>query len=151
MSDPRRIRTVRCFSGGFSYVEILVATVLIALSLEPALEALSNGIQGSAIQTQRTEEAYLLQGKLEEVLADSFTDLESAAAAAGGPGSVSSYSDVVTLADGRQLIRNVYVAGYDGDNADTDNDPFTGADPDLLWVRVAIPDTILELEALTMR
>jgi len=146
----RRIESVRRYTAGFSYIEVLVASVLIAISLGPALEALSSGVQGSSIHTVSAEDAYILRAKLEAVLAESFLDLDAAANAAGGPGTASSYSDVVTLAGGRTLTRNVYLAGYDGDNADADNDPFTGADPDLLWVRVAIPDTTLELQTLTM-
>ena len=150
MIRRRALVPVRRTMAGFSYLEILVAAVLMALSLGPALEALSSGIQSSSIHTSSSEESYILRGKLEEVLADSFTNIETAAAAAGGPGIASSYSDVASLSNGRQITRNVYLAGYDADNADADNDAFTGADPNLLWVRVAIPNTIVELQTLTI-
>ncbi len=138
-------------SAGFTYVEVLVATFILAVCLLPALNALTTGIQGSAIHTSHAEDAYLLRAKMEEVLATSFTDLETAATAAAGPGNITSYSDTVPHADGRTVTRNVYLAAYDGDNADSDDDPYTGADPDLLWVRVAIPDTLHVLETLTLR
>ncbi len=138
-------------SAGFTYIEVLVATFILSISLLPALEALTAGIQGSAIHASHAEDTYLLRAKLEEVLAKSYTDLESAATAAGGPGNITSYSDTVPHADGRNVTRNVYLAAYDGDNADTDDDPHTGTDPDLLWVRVAIPDTLHVLETLTLR
>ncbi len=44
--------------------------------------------------------------------------------------------------------RLVFIANYDGDNADTDNDPFTGTDPGLLWVRVEIEGSVAALQAL---
>jgi hypothetical protein len=43
----------------------------------------------------------------------------------------------------------VFLSRYDGDNADGDGDPFTGTDGDLIWVRVEIPGTTLDIEALT--
>ncbi len=138
-------------SAGFTYVEALVATVILAVSLLPALEALTSGIQGSAVLETHATDAYLLRAKMEEVLAQSFSDLEAAATAAGGPGNTAGYSDTIPLAGGRTVTRNVYLGAYDGDNADADNDPFTGADPDLLWVRVEIPDTLHGLETLTRR
>ena len=42
----------------------------------------------------------------------------------------------------------MYVTGYDGDNLDGDNDPFTGADPGLLWIRVEIENTRFAYQAL---
>ena len=38
--------------SGFSYMELLVATLLIVIMLVPALEAMQSGIQGSGIHTQ---------------------------------------------------------------------------------------------------
>ena len=47
--------------------------------------------------------------------------------------------------------RLVYVAGYDGDDADGDGDPFTGADDGLLWVEVEIENTSVAVACLTSR
>ena len=44
----------------------------------------------------------------------------------------------MNTAEGRTVNRQVFLSRYDGDNADADDDPFTGTDDGLLWVRVAI-------------
>ncbi|MCP4208939.1 MAG: type II secretion system protein [Shimia sp.] len=138
-SNPARQR-------GFSYTETLIATVLIALALVPALEALQPGIQGSGIHQNQTENHYLLTTRLEEVLAQPFTDLEDAAQSAGGPNTPTDYSDSVNTTGGRTVNRQVYLSRYDGDNADADDAPFTGTDDGLLWVRVAIDDSEQAIE-----
>ena len=43
----------------------------------------------------------------------------------------------------------VYLSLYDGDNADADDNPFTGTDPDLLWIRIDVEDTVHTLETIT--
>ncbi len=130
---------------GFSYVEVLVATVLIAITLVPALEALQGAIAGSEVHEELTTKQYYLQSKLEEVLAKSFGDLEAAALAAGSNTVATSFSDVIGAAN----RRIVYLSKYDVDNADSDNNYFTGVEDDLLWVRVEIENTSLSFETLT--
>lgn len=132
--------------SGFSYIEVLVATVLIATALVPALEALQPGIQASQIHRIQTENRYLLTAKMEDLLAEPFADLDAAAGDASTP---TSYSDSVTASGGRQVNRQVYLSRYDGDNADGDDDPFTDTDEGLLWVRVEIAGSPLALETLT--
>ncbi len=44
--------------------------------------------------------------------------------------------------------RLVFISRYDGDNADTDDNPFTGTEADLLWLRVEIEGTASALQAL---
>lgn len=133
---------------GFSYVEVLVAVVLITLVLIPALDALSPGLAGSGIHKTTVEDHYQLTGKLERVLIEPFGQLKKAANAAGGPSTPTTYSDVYGFADCLQIDCNVFIARYDGDNADADNDPFTGTDDGLLWVRIAIPGTGMSIESL---
>jgi len=132
--------------SGFSYLEVLIATALIAVSLVPALEALSTG--GHDLQAVHAEDHYYLAAKLEEVLAQPFGYLDEAASAAASPAVPSSYSDSVTLADGRVLTRQVYLSRYDGDNADGNNNAFDGTDEGLLWVRVEIEESGLGMERL---
>ena len=134
--------------AGFSYVEVLVATVLIAVSLVPAIEAFSPGMNSAGYTESLVEDRYQLTAKLEEVLAASFTDIDTAATAAGSPTITSTYSDTVTYSDGRQIIRNVFLSRYDGDNADANNNPFDGIDAGLIWVRVEISGTPLSFESL---
>jgi len=134
--------------AGFSYVEVLIAVVLIVIALVPAMDALIPGIAGSGIHETLAEDHYQLTGKLELVLTEPFGQLNSAANAAGSPTTPTSYSDVYGYADCRQITCNVFIARYDGDNADTDNDPFTGTDDGLLWVQVRIAGTGASIESL---
>ena len=135
-------------ANGFSYVEVLVAVILIALTLVPAISAVFGGIEGGDMHEQSAQDHYRITGLLEEVLARPFDELQSEADAAGGPGViVAAYSD----AAGTEQRRLVYLARYDGDNSDADNDYFTGVDDGLLWVRVQIENTLEGMETLTKR
>ena len=135
--------------AGLSYVEVLIATVLIAIVLVPAMDALVPAVVGSGIHETYTEDHYQLNALLEEVLAEPLTDLDAAATIAGNPTTATSYSDVYTYGDGRQISRNVFLSRYDGDNADSDNNPFTGIDEGLIWVRVEIANTTLSMQSLS--
>ena len=138
---------IRHVPGGFSYIEVLAATVLLAIALVPALEALQVGMHGADVHREATEEHYHVAGKMEEVLAEPFDQLVAAAAAAGAPTVPTSYSE----APATFRRRLVYLSKYDGDDADADNDPFTGVDDDLVWVRVEIENTAQALETLSVR
>ena len=135
--------------AGFSYVEVLVASVLLAVTLVPAMEALQPGIQGAGIHKMYNEDRYQLIEKMEEVLVEPIASLQAAAIAAGSPTTSSSYTDTIVLDDGRQITRQVFLSAYDGDNADSDNNPFTGTDSDLLWLKVVIEGTPHALENLS--
>lgn len=136
-------------NAGFSYVEILLATVLIAVALVPAVDALMPAVNGSAIHGNRLADHYELTAKLEDVLAQPFNELNTVATAAGSKAVATSYSDTVIYANGKQINRNVYLSLYDSDNADADNNPFTGTEAGLMWVRVEIAGTAGALETLT--
>ncbi|MGW8310191.1 MAG: hypothetical protein ACWGNB_03925 [Thiogranum sp.] len=135
--------------GGFAYVEVLVATLLIATTLVPALDALRPGTIAADIQQRMASDQYSMLARFEEVMAAPFAELQASADAAGNATVPSSYSDTVVYGDGRQIVRNVYLSGYDGDNADGDGDPFTGKDAGLLWVKIEIAGTRHRLEGLT--
>jgi type II secretory pathway pseudopilin PulG len=126
---------------GFSYVEVLVASFLLSISLIPALEALQPGIKGSTIHKHYIEDQYQLIAKMEELLITSFSELQTVAIDTANPDIATSYSDTVTFSNGRLISRNVYLSPYDADNADLDDDPFTGTDDDLLWIKVTIEGT----------
>ncbi len=133
---------------GFSYVEVLVATFLIAIVLVPALDTLQSGIQGSGIHASRAEDHYHITGKVEEVLARPFDELGQEADAAGSPTViVHAYSDSA----GTDARRLVYLSRFDADNADADNDPFTGTDGGVIWVQVQIENTNDTIETLTVQ
>ena len=133
--------------AGLTLVEVLVAMVLLAILLIPAINALQTGIIGAEVHGDVAASHYRLTSRLEELLVEPFADLSDAALAAGSPTTPSSYSDPAGP-PGRLLV---YLALYDGDNADADSDPFTGTDSDLLWIRVDIEDSVYTLETVTAR
>ncbi len=132
--------------SGLSYIEVLVATELIALELVPMIEALGPGLQGSRIHLDQAEVNFALQGKLEQVLAESFDDLDDAAATAGDFSVATTYSDLAA-----DVPHAVFIWRWDVDNADADDDPFTGGEDDILWVRVATVNGLVELQTLVSR
>ena len=132
--------------AGLSYIEVLVATLLIAIALVPMMEALGPGLQGAQIHRDRADVHYALTGKLEEVLAQSFDDLDAAATAAGDYKIPTSYSDA-----GAAVPHEVFIWRYDVDNVDFDNDEFTGGEDDILWVRIATTDSLTDLQTLVSR
>lgn len=130
--------------AGVSYVEVLIATALIALSLVPMTNAVRDAIDGSVAHEDTAISQLHMLAKLEDVLAQSFSSLETAATEAGSASVPTRYSDL----DGSVNRRLVYLSLYDGDNADSDNDPFTGVDAGLLWIRTEIEGTLMSIESL---
>ena len=65
--------------SGLSYIEVLIATLLIVIALVPMMDALQPGLQGSQIHRDRAEINFALAGKLETLLSESFADLDAAA------------------------------------------------------------------------
>ena len=133
--------------SGITYVEVLVSVVLIAVLLVPAIEGLTPGIQASSINQFNTQAHYILLGKLEMLHTESFNTLDSAATNAGSFTTPTSYSDT----SGNSIDHYVYIWRYDVDNADADNDVFTGGEEDLLWLRVALTDDSKSFETLVSR
>ena len=122
----------------------MIALVVLVIGLVPALDSLRTAMIGTGVSGSYVVEQHRLRGRLEEVLAESFADLDAAALAAGSPLTPSGYSEPVA-SPGRLLI---FLSRYDGDDADGDGDPFTGVDQGLLWVRGAIEDTVYDFETL---
>lgn len=137
--------TVRIDARGFSYIEVVVSVLLIAIVLVPATDLLSSGLLGSRIHQDQASAHYRLVAKMEEVLAQSLTDLRQQADNAGNASvSVDAYSDGV----GAYQRRLVYLSYYDVDNADGDDNGFTGTDLDLLWLKVQIEGS--NMQAVTL-
>lgn len=120
---------------------------LLSLLLVPAISALQTAVVGAEVHGDVATSHYRLTARLEELLAEPFTDLSDAAIAAGGPTTPSSYSEPAGP-PGRLLV---YLSFYDGDDADADGDSFTGTDPDLLWIRVEIEGSVHELQSIVSR
>ena len=128
---------------GIAYIEILIATVLIAIALVPMLNSLQAGLQGATLFQKKVEFLHVLTGTVEKVLAEPFNELDNAATAAGAHTNATSYSDM-----GSPIPFKVYLWRYDVDNADNDNNEFTGGEEDLLWVKVTLQDNGQSIETL---
>ena len=129
--------------SGLSYVEVLVATLLIAIALVPMMESLQPGLQGSEIQRRQSAVHFALRGKLESVLAEPFASLDAAASVAGSHTAATSYSDLAAT-----VPHEVFIWRYDVDNADNDDDPYTGGESDMLWLRIASVDGDFSIQTL---
>ena len=132
---------------GFGYIEALVAVALLAVALIPALEALTNVTRNAPVADHDDALWMAVSSKLNEISGTRFDSLDYYANAAGSPTTASSLSD----AWGTSPRVLVYLSRYDGDNADGDNNAFTGTDADLIWIRAAIADTPVELVTLVTR
>ena len=128
---------------GLSYIEVLVATLLIVVALVPMMESLGPGLQGAAIHRQNAEVHYALAGKLEAVLSESFMNLDAAATTAGAHDAPTAFSDL-----GAPVPHQVFIWRYDVDDADNDGDVFTGGEDDLLWIQVETQDGHQALQSL---
>jgi hypothetical protein len=129
---------------GSTYIEVLIASALIVISIVPMTDAVRGAIDGSVAYEEIAVQQLHLTALLEDVLTESFSSLESAATAAGSTTAPTSYSDSA----GSNNRRLNYLSLYDGDNADSDDDPFTGVDQGLLWIRVEVEGTQLSIESL---
>ena len=139
-----RCRRSRGRQAGVSYIEVLIAASLILISLAPMMDALRSATSSTGAHEGAAIQNLHLTAMLEDVLAEPFSLLEAAAIAAGNETAATSYSDL----DGATNRRLVYLSLYDGDNADGDDDPFTGVDPGLMWVRTEIEGTLMSIETL---
>ena len=133
--------------SGISYIEVLIAVALIAISLTPMMDAIRTATISASVHEDAAVQHLHLIAMLEDVLAEPFASLDAAATAAGSESVLTTYSDLA----GSTNRRLVFLSLYDGDNADTDNNPFTGTDADLLWVRVEIEGTVQTIETLISR
>jgi Tfp pilus assembly protein PilV len=141
---------------GFSYVEVLVATMLIAIALVPALNALQTGIMSTNTHQSLTVQHYQRLQKMEEINVEPFSNLLAAAKISINKTTATSYSD----ATGTKNRRVVYIALYDADadpftltdpNTDGDNDLYTGSTANLLWIRIETEGTAQGIETLAIR
>lgn len=131
-----------CRAGGFSYVESIVALMILATALAPALSALRPGLAAAASVRSYSVNQQRLKSRMEEVLANRFAALDAAAIAAGNSpaATVAAYSDAAGTPD--RLLVTLY--RYDGVS-------LTASDSGLLWVTVAIEGSSLALNTLKSR
>ncbi len=106
---------------GVSYAEALVAVAVLAIALVPALDSLQTVFTGAAVHEQFRGRQQQIANRMEMLAAEPFSSLDQAAQAAGNETVASSHSDPV--GPDRVLV---FLSRYDGDNADGDDDPFSG-------------------------
>jgi len=131
---------------GALYAEVLVAVAILAFALVPVGNAIYAGLRASGGHQDAAVEHFSLISRMEELRAEPYGALEAAALAAGNWKVATTYSD----APGTPR-RLVYLSHYDADDTDADGNPFTGTEPDLLWLQVAIEGTDHGLETLIAR
>ncbi len=117
---------------GYSYVEILVAVALLAVALPPALDALGTQVRGAGQGVEAMRLEYKVQSKAEELLSEPWSALDLAVDIAGSKSVPSLYSDPAGSPD-RILV---YLAHYDFENTDSDGNPFTNPNPNLVWIGI---------------
>jgi type II secretory pathway pseudopilin PulG len=132
-------------ANGFSYVEVLIAMLIIVIALVPAINSLRGALKSSEAHTERATAHFHLSSRIHEILALPLTALDVEALVVDDATVPTSYSDGA----GSTRRRLVYLARYDGDNADGDGDRFTGGDEGLLWVKVQLEGELLALESIT--
>ena len=128
---------------GFTYLEVLVSMLLIAIVLVPALDALQSGIQAGTLHREAAVSRALLAGRLEQTLSEPFSRLSELASLAGGLDSV---VDALSDAPGTTNRRLVHLAHYDAETQ-----TFSGTETGLLWVRVVLEENGETLETLSAR
>lgn len=92
---------------GFSFVEIMIALLLLAVCALPMAEAVKNGVTASAVATESARELRCTKNTMESVLAEPYDKLSNAAL---GKDTASGYSQPK---DGACLARKVYIARYE--------------------------------------
>lgn len=139
-------------AGGFAYLEMLAAVLLLALCAEPAADAVKNALNAPAVARTKMRELRCMKNQMETVLAEPYQNLWNAAR---GMQQASSYS---RAADAGCGARNVYIAKY---QAEYNKAPVFLPYPDsateiqleavLLYVTVSSPDTAYTFTTLVAR
>ena len=103
----KKLLPLRLIQRGFSYAEVLLSVVLLAILLVPALQALNTGIAGSAGATGLAQRQLSLRSKMEEVLSTPFSQLYAQTYLGGGNTTTSvstSFSDASGALDRRVVV-----------------------------------------------
>ncbi len=95
-----------CRHAGFSYIEALVAVVLLAIVAVPAADAVKTGLDASRIGAAKAQELRCMKNAMETALAEPYQNLWNAALGSTVP---SSYSQAL---DAACPARNVFISKY---------------------------------------
>ena len=113
---------------GFSYAEVLLSVILLAILLVPAMQALNTAILGGSNKLAARQLA--LRSKLEEVLSKPYNTLYAETSLTGGNTITSisaNYSDVAGATDRRVVVLYRF---------DTATNALSATDTGVLYVRV---------------
>ena len=114
---------------GFTYTEVMLSAVLLAVLLVPALQALQSGVAGGATSAMAARQP-ALSAKMEEVLSNPFPDLYAETYNAGGNSATLVNVDLSDAA-GATDRRVVVIYRYDASAK-----ALSANDTGLLYVRV---------------
>lgn len=119
---------MRTRARGFSYIEVTVALLLLAICLVPAMEAVRNATRAPLVAQQTGQALACLKTRMEAVAGEPYQLLLNAAGTQTAPSSYSLAADI----DGCP-VRDVFIARYDPDASPN----FTSADTGLLYIAVS--------------
>ncbi|MCC2954871.1 hypothetical protein LK542_04485 [Massilia sp. IC2-477] len=143
---------MRAPAAGLSYIEVMVALVLLAICAVPAAEAIRSGLRAAAAGTEHARELRCVKSRMEVVLAESFEDLWKEVKGKNDPSSYSLPADAGP--DGECGVRNVYISKYVhpyGAAVGTVLEPNDEAENTLLMVTVSGTDGMYPLTTLVDR
>ena len=129
---------------GLSYIELILAVILIAISIAPIHSSLNSSLRSYDHSQEIVDDALHVSNLLEQLTNEKYAQLYQKALNAGSHTIATSYSDPPTVAN-RRLV---YLSLWDGDDADSDNDGHTGADAGLLWIKVELEKNNYYIETL---
>ncbi|MCC2972863.1 type II secretion system protein J [Massilia sp. IC2-476] len=97
-------------AAGLSYIEVMVALVLLAICALPAADAIRSGLRATEAGAMQARELRCVKNRMETVLAESYDDLWKAVEGSTTPSSYSLAADPGP--DGECGVRNVYISKY---------------------------------------
>lgn len=105
---------------GLSYIEVVVATLLLVAALVPAYDALYTGFVGNVVHAAEAAGQQRLRAKMEEVLAKPFTALYATTYASGGNSPTAVVANLSDPVGPDRRVVNLYrVDGAVASTADT--------------------------------
>jgi prepilin-type N-terminal cleavage/methylation domain-containing protein len=135
---------------GFSFVEIMVAVLVLAICAVPLADAVRNGIAASTVGADKARELRCMKTMMETVLAEPYLTLRDAAL---GMSKASRYSQP---AAGGCVRRNVFIAKYEREAGKPevfldDGVDSTRLESPMLYVTVSSPDSGYSFTTLVAR
>jgi len=125
---PNLLKSSYSNQRGFSYAEVLLSVILLAILLVPAMQALNSAISGGSSGV--TAKQLNLRNKMEEVLSKTYNKLYAETSLTGGNTTTSvsaNYSDAAGATDRRVVVLYRY---------NTTTNALSATDTGVLYVRV---------------